>query len=130
MNEVTLTLPANDKWTLAMRSTLSAVGATCGLSLEMIDDLKIAVDEAFDLITHQPKPLERVRMTCSILDKELIVALNGIRTKTICTSCIPKDPETAKLVIGTLVTDINLESDSCGIHSIQMSLPTRNGGIA
>lgn len=127
MNEITLTIPAEERWTLALRSTLSAVGASSGLSLDMIDDLRVAIDEAFDLLTHQPKSLERVRMTCSVCSDELLVALNGIRVKHDCCCCKPKDPETAKLVIGTLVTDMNLSGDSCGISCIEMALPIKGG---
>lgn len=122
MNELTLTVPAERRWTLALRSTLSAAGAIAGLSLDMLDDLRIAVDEAFDLISNQRRQLESVTMICSVDEYRLHVRLEGKRAFS-PTLCEPADPETARLVIGTLVTDIHLEGDACGIHSVCMALP-------
>ena len=39
--------------------------------------------------------------------------------------CILQDPEIAELIIGTLVTEIKLESDSCGTHTV--NFPTSGG---
>ena len=33
------------------------------------------------------------------------------------------DPEVAQLVIGTLMTDVKLEGDQCGVYAVRMSLP-------
>lgn len=123
MNELILIVPAHGEWILALRATLSAVGALAGLSLDMIDDLRIAADEAFDLLTHQPRKLDNVRMTCRATPSQLQVQLEGFRTHT-TQQCVPADAETARLVIGTLVTEMHLEGDSCGIHSVCMSLPS------
>lgn len=122
MNEMILTVPADSRWTLTLRSALSAAGAMAGLSLDMLDDLRIAIDEAFDLITNQRRQLETVTMICRLTEGALNVRLEGKRTFSPC-GCAPADPETARLVIGTLVTDIHLEGDACGIHSVCMSLP-------
>lgn len=122
MNKMTLTIPADNRWTIALRSTLSAVGAIAGLSLDTIDDIRIAIDEAFDLLMHQPRRLESVCLICHVEDDKLHIRLEGIRSFS-PQQCVPADAETARLVIGTLVTDIHLEGDSCGIHSVCMSLP-------
>ena len=122
MNALTLTVPALQRWALALRTTAGAAGAMAGLSLDLIDDLRIAIDEAFDLLTHQSQPLESVTMTCSPGDKALNIALSAKRALTGPT-CKPADPETARLLIGTLVADIHLEGDCCGVHSVVMSLP-------
>ena len=123
MNEMTLTIPADIRWTVALRSTLSAAGAIAGLSLETIDDMRLAVDEAFDLLIHQPRRLESVHLICHVEEDKLDVRLEGKRSFS-PQQCVPADAETARLVIGTLVTDIHLEGDSCGIHSVCMSLPS------
>ena len=122
MNELNLTIPADSRWLLALRSSLSAVGAIAGLSLDTIEDMRIAVDEAFDLLAHQPRSLEAIMLICNIEEDKLNVRLEGKRSFS-PQQCVPADAETARLVIGTLVADIHLEGDSCGIHSVYMTLP-------
>ena len=122
MNELNLTIPADSRWLLALRSSLSAVGAIAGLSLDTIEDMRIAVDEAFDLLAHQPRSLEAIMLICNIEEDKLNVRLEGKRSFS-PQQCVPADAETARLVIGTLVADIHLEGDSCGIHSVCMSMP-------
>lgn len=122
MNELTLTIPADTKWTLALRSLAGAAGALAGLTLDTIDDLRIAVDEAFDLLTHQPLTPKTITMTCRPTERSLEVRMDCKRMLE-HQRCEPSDPETARLIIGTLVADIHLEGDACGIHSVCMSMP-------
>ena len=122
MNEMTLTIPVDGHWVVALRSIIGAAGAVAELSLDMIDDLRIAIDEAVDLLTHQMRSLIGIKMVCTVTEHGLTVRLEGIRSK--CRQeCVPSDPETARLVIGTLVTDMHLEGDSCGIYAVCMKLP-------
>ncbi|MDO5022614.1 MAG: hypothetical protein Q4E07_04675 [Eubacteriales bacterium] len=123
MNDLTITVPAERKWILALRTTIGACGSIAGLSLDTISDLRLAIDEGFDLLSHQPRKLEKIRMDCSIDQGMLHIKLQGIRSEKAQT-CAPQDPQTAKLIIGTLVTDIHLEGDSCGIHSMCLSIST------
>ena len=100
MNKMSLTVPAKDEWGLVFHSALSAVGVLANLSVDMIADLRSASDEAFELLTHQSRPVHHVEMDCE-----------------------PMDPEVAHLILGALATDVRLEGDSCGIYSINMTLP-------
>ncbi|MGI6215927.1 MAG: hypothetical protein ACOYIT_08705, partial [Christensenellales bacterium] len=106
-----------------LRTTIGACGSLAGLSLDTISDLRLAIDEGYDLLSHQPRSLERIRMDCSIEEDKLNIKLQGIRSGSF-QSCKPQDPQTARLIIGMLVTDIHLEGDSCGIHSICLSINT------
>ncbi|HHT15244.1 MAG: hypothetical protein ACOX6G_04075 [Christensenellales bacterium] len=122
MNASTLTVPAEKKWSLVLRTTAAAAGALAGLSLDLIDDLRIAIDESFDLLTNQRLALESITMVCTPLENALSISLFGKRSKT-GQDCKPLDPETSRLVIGSLVAEINLEGDGCGVHTVVMSLP-------
>ncbi len=123
MSDLTITVPAERKWILALRTTIGACGSLAGLSLDTISDLRLAIDESYDLLSHQPRAFEKVRMDCAIENNKLNIKLMGIRSDSF-QSCEPQDPQTAKLIIGMLVTDIQLEGDSCGIHSISLSINT------
>lgn len=122
MNKMTLLVPAGQEYCMALRSLASCAGTMCDLTLDLIDDLRIAVDEAWDLLAHQPLKVESMLMQISRDEKNLHLRLHAERVqKEQC--CEPADPETARLIIGTLVTDIHLEGDACGIHTVCMNMP-------
>lgn len=122
MSKMKLTVPAVDEWALALRAALSAAGAVSGLSLEMIDDLKTACDEAFYLLTRQPTKADSVSL--SFWEENCILKLRITADRAACSqACQAQDPEIAKLIIGTLVGEVHLEKDSCGIHTVDMTLP-------
>ena len=122
MNKMTLTVPAKDEWALVMRTALSGVGTLAKLSVDMIDDLRTACEEAFNLLTHQSQLIQHLVLNCELKDGSLLVRLSVERAFA-SQMCTPVDPEVAHLIIGTLVTDVHLEGDSCGIYSVHMKVP-------
>ena len=122
MNRVTLTVPPNKQWSLVVRASLGAIGVTANLSLDVIDDLRTAVEEAFELVTHQEREVEKVILSCKIEDGMIYINLEAQRASN-AQACDMMDAEVAQLIIGTLVTDVNLEGDQCGIYAVRMALP-------
>ena len=122
MNRMTLTVPPSLEWSLVVRTSLGAVGVMANLSLEVIDDLRSAVEEAFELVTHQERQVVKVVLSCKIEEGMLHITLDALRAPD-AQACDMMDPEVAQLIIGTLVTDVNLEGDQCGIYTVRMSLP-------
>ncbi len=123
MNRMSLTVPASDEWGLVVRTSLGAVGVMANLSLDVIDDLRSAVEEAFDLVTHQERLVKKVTLSCKIEDGLIHIILEAQRAPD-AQACDLMDPEVAQLIIGTLVTEVKLEGDQCGIYTVKMSLPT------
>lgn len=122
MNKMSLTMPAKDEWALVMRTAISGVGALAKLSVDMIDDLRTACDEAFNLLTHQSQLIQHIVLNCELKDGYLLIRLSVERAFA-SQMCTPVDPEVAHLIIGTLVTDVYLEGDSCGIYTVHMKVP-------
>lgn len=122
MNRMILTVPADHQWSLVVRTTLGAVGVMANLSMEVIDDLRTAVEEAFDLITHQERVVQKVTMICEMVDGHISITMEAQRAPG-SQACDMVDPEVAQLIIGTLVTDVKLEGDQCGIYTVRMALP-------
>lgn len=122
MNRSTVTVPAKPEWALVLRTALSGIGAVANLSLDTIGDLRTAADEAFDLLTHQPREAVSVTLDCQMDEHSMEVRLTAQRA-THYQECAPVDPEIAQLIIGTLVTNVHMEGDKCGIYSVHMSLP-------
>lgn len=123
MNRMSLTVPASEEWGLVVRTSLGAVGVMANLSLDVIDDLRSAVEEAFDLVTHQERLVKKVTLSCKIEDGLINIILEAQRAPD-AQACDLMDPEVAQLIIGTLVTEVKLEGDQCGIYTVKMSLPT------
>lgn len=123
MNSMSLSVPAKSEWGLVVRTTLGAVGVMANLSIDVIDDLRAAVEEAFDLVTHQKRLVEKVILNCKIEDGKIFITLKAQRAPD-SQACEMMDPEVAQLIIGTLVTEVKLEGDQCGIYTVRMSLPT------
>lgn len=123
MNRMLLSVPASPEWGLVVRTTLGAVGVMANLSLDVIDDLRSAVEEAFELVTHQERQVEKVILSCKMEEGKIFITLEAQRAPN-AQACDMMDPEVAQLIIGTLVTEVKLEGDQCGIYTVRMSLPT------
>ncbi|NLG58377.1 MAG: hypothetical protein GX540_08190 [Clostridiales bacterium] len=122
MNEMRLTIPAGREWGLVVKTAIGAAGSLAGLSLDVIDDLRTATDEAFELLANQERLVEQVTLITSVDMGMFNLSLSAHRAEH-NTSCQPRDPEMAQLIIGTLVTDVKLEGDGCGVFSVTMALP-------
>lgn len=122
MNSMILTVPPGNEWSLVVRTTLGAVGVMANLTLDMVDDLRSAVEEAFELVTHQERQVENVSLIVKIEEGYIHITLEAQRAQN-SQACARIDPEVAQLIIGTLVTDVKLEGDKCGIYTVRMSLP-------
>lgn len=122
MNRMTLTVPSDPAWGLVVRTTLGACGVMADLSMDVIDDLRSAVEEAFELITHQRLEVLKVMLTCRVEDNVFHITLEAQRAEH-ALICDMIDPEVAEMIIGTLVTEVKLEGDQCGIYTVRMSLP-------
>ena len=124
MNIVTLSVPAKSEWTLVLRMTVSGIGAVLDMPIDVIDDLKTALDESADLLMHQSFCVETFDLQADLDKDGLHVRLSAKRCDT-RTNENPIDPTIAGLIIGTLVREVQLDSDSDGISSVNMLLPVK-----
>lgn len=122
MNEMRITVPAGREWGLVVKTAIGAAGSLAGLSLDVIDDLRTATDEAFELLSNQERLIEQVTLTTSVEEGMFNLSISAHRAEHNA-RCQPRNPEVAQLIIGTLVTDVKLEGDGCGIFSVTMALP-------
>ena len=115
-------MPAKPEWALVLRTALSGIGAVANLSLDTIDDPRTAADVAFDPLTHQPREVTNMTLECELMsssartpDRPTRPAVPGVH---------PGRPEIAQLIIGTLVTNVHMEGDKCGIYRVHVSAHT------
>ncbi len=120
--EITLSLPADREFVLVARMAVSGLGMLAGLDVDLIDDLRAATDECCDCLLHQPVRAERLELRARVVEGRLHCCLNAVRSGGI--SDLPVgDLEITRGVLETLMPDVSLECDSCGVGSIGFSLP-------
>ncbi len=128
MNEMTLTIPAQKEWALVMRMTASGIGAMYDLPLDIIEDLKTALDESFDLLMHQPFCIKNITLQSKLLSNGLSIHLSATKCDQMQTEEAPVDPEIAGLIIGTLCKQVDFCRDSEGVCGVTMLLPAKDHG--
>lgn len=79
MNQMTMSVPAKQEWGLVVHSALQGVGVLANLSVDMIEDLRTACDEAFDLLTHQVRAATHIVLHCALEEGLLNVCLRAER---------------------------------------------------
>jgi len=120
--EIMLSLPADKDFILLARMALSGLGMLAGLDVDLIDDLRSATDECCDCLLHQPLKADRLEMHARIGDGRLYCCLNAIRGGDV--SDVPaSDVEITRGILETLMPDVSLQCDACGVGSIGFSLP-------
>lgn len=127
MNKMTVTVPAKAEWTLVLRMAVSGVGAVFDLPLDVMDDLKTALDESAELLMHQPYCVSHLTLECK-------ADQNGIHVSLTAERCAKKqddetaDADIAGLIIGTLVKEVRLARDEGGVSGVHMLLPAQTHG--
>lgn len=120
--EITLNLPAEQEFVLLARMALCGLGMLAGLEVGLIDDLRSATDEVYDCLMHQQRKAERIELNAWISDTRLHCGFKAIRAEEKNEGeC--SDHEVSRCVLETLMPDVALINDDCGVGEISFSLP-------
>ena len=117
-------IPAREEFTLLLRRAIAGVGALYDVPVDVMDDLRSAVDESCDLLLHQDYQVQCLTLTCEEKKDSLHVALSAAKG-CIQPSAQPADADMARLISGTLVRQVDLEQDENGVHTVRMILPAK-----
>jgi len=121
-HEIMLSLPANQEFVLLARMTLCGLGMIGGLDVGLIDDVRAATDEVCDCLMHQSKKTGRIELTAWLTEERLHCRFKALRTEeTLDGDC--GDREVSRCVLETLMPDVVLVNDECGVCEISFSLP-------
>jgi hypothetical protein len=72
---ISLTIPAAMRFVRLVRIAVASIGRRKGLSVRAIDDLRLAVDEAFSLLLGDRDHLGNIEVTFEVDEHELLVSL-------------------------------------------------------
>ena len=113
---IELAVPPHPEYVGLIRSAAAHIAAHADLTLEAIDDLRLAVDEAFAvLIAHQPET-GRVAVTFHIHDDSLKIEMTGPAG-----SPNPDKNSFAWTVLNALVHEVAMQTSSDGLVTLRLT---------
>ena len=117
---VELRVPARQEMLLVVRMTLSGLCAKCGMGMDAVENIRIAVDEACYCLIHQTRPVAWLKMTCTWDDERLFVRLEAERSQGPSSNAATHDPEVAQCILSTLVPEVDMRHDDGGVYGIDL----------
>lgn len=123
MEELTLRIPAQERWAVPARMAAHGAGAVCGLGVDALEDVRMAVDEACDLLTHQPARATCIQITCAQTADGMrmtLCALRGSETDCPCKAAPLPDLEVQSGILRTLCRDVQMRGDARGVHTVAL----------
>lgn len=116
MNTIDLAVPANPEYVGLIRSAAAHIAAHADLTLDAIDDLRLAVDEAFAvLIAHKPET-GAVNIRFTIHSEQLDIELTGPAG-----SPPPDKSSFAWTVLSALVHEVKTQTSSAGLVTLMLT---------
>jgi serine/threonine-protein kinase RsbW len=116
VNTIDLALPAQPEYVGLIRSTAAHIAAHANLTIDAIDDLRLAVDEAFAvLIAHKPETgVVTIRFT--IGSEQLDIELTGPAG-----SPPPDKSSFAWTVLSALVHEVSAQTSPAGLVTLLLT---------
>lgn len=117
-----LTIPANKKMMLIVRMTTTGVVSQFGLTLDVMDDIKMAVEEACHSMMLQLRPFAQLRLSYETAGEILSIHVSGTGERTaqeagldLCTL------DVMRCILESMVDTVAFQRDDQGICRIDMT---------
>ena len=118
----TMNIPAIEEFTSVASNAISAACAVYGVSMYLIDDVRIASTEAIYCLRHQPGEAENIEIRCERRNCGLIIEFTALSSY--IKESLPKsDDDITRGILETLVPKVNILSDDRGIFCITFYFP-------
>ena len=122
-NQIALTFPAEERYMLVSRMTLSGMGALMGLDIDLIGDLRTASDECCDCLMHQALRVRAIRLEAHCCEqKRLHVSFRCVWSDT-PGDATPLDLDVTRGILETLMPEVRIVTDEHGVCEIVFSMP-------
>lgn len=120
--DISLRIPGEMAYALVIRTALGGVAILKDLSVDQMDDLRAAADEACDCLLHQGCPVSAIQMNVTDRGAALTVSL---RAEFAGVPGGGRDDQTAisKAVLETLVPQVELVAEAGCIGRIDLTMP-------
>lgn len=121
--DISLRVPGKMEYALVIRTALGGVAVLKDLNVDMLDDLRIAADEACDCLLHQARRVESLQVNVHEGEKGLTVSLEAELVGDAQGEC---EDQTAisQAILETLVPQVELHTAPCGcVQRIDLTMP-------
>ena len=120
--EISLLVPGKQEYVLVIRTALGGVAVLKDLNVDMLDDLRMAADEACDCLLHQGRPVSALSLTVHGEGSDLTVSLEA-DFEGECREECEDFTAISKAVLETLIPHVEMTRCPCGcIRRIDMTL--------
>lgn len=122
-DHVALTFPADERYMLVARMTLSGMGALMGLDVDLVGDLRTASDECCDCLLHQGTTLTGIAMEARCCKQNRLHVSYRALWGDEPDPCEPLDMDVTRGILETLMPEVSILSDAHGVSEIRFSMP-------
>ena len=127
-DKIKLSIPGQPEYQQVARITTGSVAAVAGLDVEKVDDIEVAIGEAWKLVTCHGHSLwgESYELEIEVRDEKLVVTFSDKGTthdiEKTCKQCArcPEDGDLSVFVLNSLMDEVEMTSDDNGNRSIRM----------
>ena len=118
---IELTLPADKKLLLVIRLTTAGVVARAGVTVDRMDDLKLAVEEACNCLMDQGCAAEKLNICFDLKENGLEIRVSVEADQLSAGNKTQDDLEIEKCILESLVENVEFELRNGWIHAICMT---------
>ena len=120
--DISLRVPGEMAYALVIRTSLGGVAILKYLSVDQMDDLRTAADEACDCLLHQGRPVTAINVHVTDKGEKLTVSLEAEFSGCKEGDCADQTA-ISQAVLETLVPEVALTAAACGcIQRIDLTL--------
>ncbi len=122
MDPISFSFPAQKPYAMLLRMAVAGAAASYDLPVDMLEDLRMAADEAYDcLLDGEVK--EDTQLNCDMYRTEDYCVTVYMRLSSRSGSPMQHpENEIVHAILGTLMNDVTLFSDNKGIFGVRMTL--------
>ena len=117
---VELTVAADPGMMLVVRLTTAGVVTRAGLTIDAMDNLKIATEEACSCLIGQENPPERISLKYECRDGALVTCVRGLDMKCDCGEADEAELDVARCILETLVDEVGFDVCDGRIRAVEL----------
>ncbi|MBQ4552420.1 MAG: hypothetical protein IJA59_05680 [Clostridia bacterium] len=122
MDPISFSFPAQKPYAMLLRMAVTGAAASYDLPVDMLEDLRMAAEEAFDcLLSDEVK--NDTQLICDMYRTEAHSATVYMRLSSRSGAPLPdQEKELVYAILRTLMNDVTLFADAKGIFGVRMTL--------